>query len=235
MKLKLSLLAAALGFSMSALANPNEIIKEFDLIHSDSFSSNLDKWVIEKTNATVQIKDGELFIDDAAGTTVWFKDDIGTPSVIEFNGAVVVEGGPNDRGTDLNWFWMAQDTSNPNDFFARSTWREGDMRKYDPMRLYYIGYGANENSTTRFRRYAGDGLRPLLPEYDVSDKKFMNVPNVMTNIKIVNLEDKIEVYANDNKLYEIKDNEPFKSGKFGFRTWKSHLKLDDFKVYAPKK
>lgn len=151
--------------------------------------------------------------------------------MIEFNGAVVVAGGKNDRGTDLNFFWMAQEPGSA-DFFNKSYWRSGNMRKYDPMRLYYIGYGANDNSTTRFRRYPGDGTRPLLPEYDVKEVEFINVPNKYTNIKIFNLDDKVMVYANDKLLYRIEDETKFKSGRFGFRTWKSHLKIDDFKVYS---
>lgn len=106
------------------------------------------------------------------------------------------------------------------------------MRMYDSLRLYYVGYGANNNSTTRFRRYPGDGTHPLLPEYDISENKFMNVTNVYTNIKIINLKDVIYVNSNGNKLYEIRDKDQFSSGKFGFRTWKSHLRIDDFKVYS---
>lgn len=90
------------------------------MIHSDGFNKDLSHWVIEKTNvSTVSIESDYLDIDDANGTTVWFKEDIKTPSVIEFNGMVVFEGGKNDRATDLNWFWMSQDTSNPEDFFAK--------------------------------------------------------------------------------------------------------------------
>ncbi|MGR5134665.1 DUF6250 domain-containing protein [Vibrio alfacsensis] len=239
MKRKLTLLAAAITLSLPSFAfdfdTPNQLIeKHATLVHSDTFDANLDNWVVEMTDVSrTEVKNGALDMDDGNGTTVWFKHDIGTPSIIEFDGMVVVKGGPNDRGTDLNWFWMAQDTSSK-DFFAKSEWREGDMRKYDPMKLYYIGYGANDNSTTRFRRYAGDGERPLLPEYDVSAKEFMNEPNVYTNIKIINLDDRIYVYANDKQLYEIKDDEQFTSGKFGFRTWKSHLQIDNFKVYTLK-
>lgn len=204
------------------------------LIYSDAFNHSMEQWVVEKTDKTeVGIIEQSLDIDDGAGVTVWFKEDIGTPSVIEFNGSVVVAGGKNDRGTDLNFFWMAQEPGSV-DFFAKSEWRSGNMRKYDPMRLYYIGYGANDNSTTRFRRYPGDGTRPLLPEYDVKDPAFMNVPNKYTNIKIFNLDDEVLVYANDKLLYHIEDEKMFESGKFGFRTWKSHLRIDDFKVYAIK-
>ncbi len=230
-------LAAALAFTGLTQAatsiDPQTLINEKGtLLYSDDFSQNMKQWVVEKTDKTqVSLINQELDIDDGAGVTIWFREEINTPSVIEFNGAVVVNGGANDRGTDLNFFWMAQEPGS-SDFFTKSAWRGGDMRKYDPMRLYYIGYGANDNSTTRFRRYPGDGTRPLLPEFDVNDKAFMNVPNKHTNIKIVSLDDKILVFANDKQLYEIKDKEQFKSGKFGFRTWKSHLRIDDFKVYS---
>jgi len=222
------------GFAQAQTSiDPQALITEKGtLLYSDDFSQGIDQWVVEKTDKTeVTLINQELDINDGAGVTIWFKEDIQTPSVIEFNGAVIVNGGANDRGTDLNFFWMAQEPGS-NDFFKKSAWRGGDMRKYDPMRLYYIGYGANNNSTTRFRRYPGDGTRPLLPEYDVSAKTFMNTANKHTNIKIVNLDDKILVFANDKQLYEIKDKEQFQSGKFGFRTWKSHLRVDDFKVYS---
>lgn len=237
MKQKLTLLLTALSFSLPSFSfdfdSPQQLIKTHGtLVHNDTFDNDLENWVVEMTDVShTEIKNEALDIDDGNGTTVWFKHDINTPSVIEFDGMVVVKGGPNDRGTDLNWFWMAQDPYSKS-FFEKSQCRAGDMRKYDSMRLYYIGYGANDNSTTRFRRYAGDGKRPLLPEYDVSAKEFMNVPNTYTNIKIINLDDRIYVYANDKQLYEIKDDAQFKSGKFGFRTWKSHLKIDNFKVYT---
>ncbi len=212
--------------------DPNKLIAEQGtLLYSDDFSQDMQQWVIEKTDKTqVTIIDQALDMDDGAGVTVWFKHAISTPSVIEFNGTVVVNGGANDRGTDFNFFWMAEEPGS-SDFFAKSKWRGGDMRKYDPMQLYYIGYGANENSTTRYRRYPGDGTRPLLPEYDVTDPQFMNVPNQATNIKIISLDDVTLIYSNDNLLYQIRDDAPFRSGMFGFRTWKSHLRADDFKVY----
>ncbi|AJR08433.1 hypothetical protein C9J03_10795 [Photobacterium gaetbulicola] len=234
-KFKVALLAITMGCSLPtyAIDNPEALIQQKGtLIYSDTFNQNLSQWVVEKSAVSeVSIKQAALDIDDAAGTTVWFRHSISTPSVIEFDGTVVVAGGPNDRGTDLNFFWMAQEPGSQ-DFFAKSDWRAGDMRKYDPMQLYYIGYGANDNSTTRFRRYPGDGTRPLLPEFDVTDKQFMNIPNQPTNIKIVSLDDQILVFSNNQKLYEINDEEQFKSGKFGFRTWKSHLKIDNFKVYS---
>lgn len=212
--------------------NPNQLITEQGtLLYSDNFDQGMQQWVVEKTDKTqVTIVDEALDMDDGAGVTVWFKKPVGSRSVIEFNGMVVVNGGANDRGTDFNFFWMAQEPGSQ-DFFAKSDWRGGDMRKYDPMQLYYIGYGANDNTTTRYRRYPGDGTRPLLPEYDVTEQAFMNTPNVATNIKIISLDDAILVYSNNTLLYQINDPQQFKAGMFGFRTWKSHLRADDFKVY----
>lgn len=216
-----------------AITDPVEFIENnARLVFQDNFEQGLANWVVEKTAASqVSIIDNQLDIDDGAGVTIWYKEKIDSPSIIEFDGTVVVNGGANDRGTDLNFFWMAN-TPKGEGFFERSQWRAGDMRKYDAFELYYVGYGANDNSTTRFRYYPGDGSRPLLPQYDVNDVQFMNTPNVMTNIKIISLENKTFVFANNQKLYEIDDVKPLTSGMFGFRTWKSHLAIDQFKVYS---
>ena len=239
MKMKLFILACATTFSYTALTAENKnldpvklINQQGILIYSDNFDKNLSQWVIEKKDTSfVEIKLGEMDINDDSGTTVWFEHNITPPSVIEFEGKVVVAGDKNDRGTDLNFFWGAQEPGS-NNFFAKSKWRSGDMRKYDPMRLYYIGYGANDNKTTRFRRYPGDGTRPLLPQYDVINPLFMNTPNVHTKIQIVSLNEGTYVYANGKKLYFIDGEKEFNNGYFGLRTWKSHIAIDNFNVYS---
>ena len=37
----------------------------------------------------------------------------------------------------------------PDDFFARSAWRNGEFKNYNTLDLYYVGYGGNDNGTTR--------------------------------------------------------------------------------------
>ena len=56
--------------------------------------------------------------------------------------------------------------------FARSEWRNGVFKNYNTLDLFYVGYGGNDNSTTRFRRYNGkyygvadDKVKPSLREY----------------------------------------------------------------------
>ena len=34
-------------------------------------------------------------------------------------------------------------------------WRNGEFKNYNTLDLYYVGYGGNDNGTTRFREYHG--------------------------------------------------------------------------------
>ena len=52
---------------------------------------------------------------------------------------------------------IAENPASPDAIFANSDQRGGDFTKYDALRLCYVGYGANHNKTTRFRRYKGTG------------------------------------------------------------------------------
>ena len=93
-------------------------------------------------------------------------------------------GGPNDRVSDLNCFWMARDARSPDDIFA--TRRSGQFADYNQLRTYYVGLGGNGNTTTRFRRYIGDvENRPLLPEHDLRDPENLLKPNVPQLVRLV--------------------------------------------------
>lgn len=74
---------------------------------------------------------------------------------IEYDACVAVEGKPDDRLSDLNCFWMASDPK-ASDIWKRMNWRNGVFVNCYSLQLYYLGYGGNYNSTTRFRRYDGN-------------------------------------------------------------------------------
>jgi hypothetical protein len=144
---------------------------------------------------------------------------------------MVQKGGPNDRISDLNCFWMASDPKNPEDLFVGSKERSGNFKKYDPLRTYYVGYGANENATTRFRRYPRPrDDKALKPEYDLSDAKYMNVPNKTLKIELVADGKKIQFLRDGELIFTFDDPEPYQEGWFGFRTTRSHIRFDNFKV-----
>ncbi len=200
------------------------------LIYKDDFDQSLDNWRIEQMpGGTVQIRNGVLEIDDAAGCTVWFKHKLEGAVSIEYDVEIVVEGGPNDRVSDLNCFWMAQDPANPDDIFAQSAQRGGSFGNYNSLRLYYVGYAANENTTTRFRRYAGDGSKPLLPGHDLDLYKMTGGEKL--HIKIVSNGAINQYWVNGKKIFDFKDPQPYTEGFFGFRTVKNRMRIDNFRVY----
>jgi len=201
------------------------------LLYKDDFDKDLSNWVIEQaSNGTVKIKNGKLEIDDENGCTVWFKKKLDNPLLIEYEVMIIKQGGPNDRGSDLNCFWMAIDPKHPGNIFSNKK-RGGLFKNYHPLCLYYVGYGANNNTTTRFRRYPGGGERPCLPEHDLQDEVFMLTPNKWMKIQIVADGNQIQYFCDGRLIFNFLDKKPLKKGWFGFRTVLNHLLIDNFKVY----
>ncbi|WP_372937202.1 DUF6250 domain-containing protein [Seonamhaeicola sp.] len=209
----------------------NESVKA-TLIYEEDFNKDLKNWQVEQMEGgTVEIRDGKLEINDVKGCTVWLKKKFEGPIIIEYDVFIIENGGANDRVSDLNCFWMATDPENPDNLFANSKKRGGKFSNYDSLQLYYMGVGGNNNKTTRFRRYVGNGERPLLPEHDLSDAKYMLEPNTPYHIKIVANKGSIQYYRNDVLFADFEDENPYTSGHFGFRTVKNHMTADNFKVY----
>ena len=110
---------------------------------------------------------------------------------IEYDACVVVEK-EGDRLSDLNCFWMASDPKHPDNIWKREKWRSGIFLNCYSLQLYYMGYGGNYNSTTRFRRYDGNEagitdpkVRPaILKEY--TDTEHLLKANHWYHIKITN-------------------------------------------------
>lgn len=191
------------------------------VIFKDTFRKKLDTniWRVEMQPvlySSVQTADGDLVIDSRNGVTVWLIKKLSGNLSIEYDWTVVVDSGRNDRLSDLNQFWMATDPQNP-DLFTR----DGVFEKYDSLQLYYIGFGGNHNSTTRFRRYSGDGSKPVLAEY--SDSFHLLRPNHRYRIRITVDRGKVSYWVDDRKFFEYDDPIPLKEGYFGFRsTWSRH-------------
>ncbi len=212
--------------------NINNTDIEATLIYEDNFDEGLKNWQVEQMpGGTVEVKNSKLEIEDVKGCTVWLKEKFKGSIVIEYDVFLIDEGGPNDRVSDLNCFWMASDPKNPSNLFANSEKRGGKFSNYDSLQLYYMGVGGNDNGTTRFRRYVGNGERPLLPEHNLSDTKFMLESNRVYNIKIVVNNHTIQYYRDGILYIDFEDQKPYMSGYFGFRTVKNHMTVDNFKVY----
>ena len=200
------------------------------VIAQDDFSAGTGQWRTElEKGGSVTARDGVLNIDVPGGCTAWFKPELSGPVLIQYEATVVSAGGANDRVSDLNCFWMAQDARSPGDLFA--TKRGGSFSEYDRLRCYYVGLGGNANTTTRFRRYVGEtGNRPLRMEDDLSAPEYLLTPNATQTIQLVAAGNFIAYYRDGQRIFSFVDNQPYTKGWFGFRTVSSHLKIRNFRV-----
>jgi len=202
-----------------------------ELLASDDFDKGMEGWRTEsEPGGKVEVRGSALDIDVPGGCSVWFTKELEGAILIVFEATVVSAGGPNDRVSDLNCFWMATDGRSPADIFA--TPRGGEFAEYDRLRCYYVGLGGNTNSTTRFRRYIGEsGNRPLLPQHDLNAKEFLLMPNAPQTIQLLAAGRTIGYYRDGRQLFAFDDQAPYTRGWFAFRTVHSHIRISHFRVY----
>jgi hypothetical protein len=178
----------------------------------------------------LEASNGILHLDVPAGATFWFRPELRGPVLIQYETTMIQRGGPNDRVSDLNCFWMASDARSPQDLFAIR--RSGKFADYNQLRTYYVGQGGNANTTTRFRRYIGDPeLRPLLPEHDLSSTAVLLKANVPQKIQLVANRGRIQYYNDGKLIFDFQDAAPYTRGRFGLRTTFSHIEVRNFRVY----
>ena len=197
------------------------------LLFSDEFDSNSKNWISEFENpatSNIKVMNGTLDISASAGATVWFNKKLSGNIMITYDAIVKNDGGPNDRVSDLNAFWMATDPAKENAFT-----RNGKFDSYDNLNLYYSGIGGHDNETTRFRKYHSNGDKPVIKEY--LDKDHLLQGNRLYKMKIIVNEGRTQLYCNDELYFDFKDAQPYREGYFGFRTTRSHQIMDNFKVY----
>ena len=192
------------------------------------------EWKIEQVApGTATQRAGELVIQDTGGCTAWWSERLVAPVEISYEATLVMAGGKTDRLSDLNCFWMAQDPRSAAAPFAAGQARTGKFPDYDSLLTYYVGYGGNNNSTTRFRRYDGTANRPLLPEHDLSEPRFLLEPNRTYRIRLVARDGRAEFYRDGELIFSFTDPAPLTAGWFAIRTVRSHLVVKNLKIGRP--
>ena len=212
---------------------PDKRLHAGKLLYADDFTHGLASWRVEMEKpGTVTAKNDVLDIDVPAGVTVWFRQKLDGPVMIQYEATVISAGGPNDRVSDLNSFWMATDPTTLGDLFAHP--RSGKFAEYNTLNMYYVGLGGNGNTITRFRRYIGDQTeRPLLPQNDISiaqQPPMGIVANKSQTITLIADGHLIQYWRGTEKIFEMIDPQPYTRGWFGIRTTKNHMQVRHLRI-----
>lgn len=189
----------------------------------------------ESGTATLERRGDTLEITAPKGLTLWYPTPLHGNYRISYEATVLMQGGTYDRLADLNCFWGASDPEHRDDFFARSQWRNGIFARYNSLDLFYVGYGGNDNTTTRFRRYYGrrygasaEEVKPLIAEY--RDSLHLLVPNRPVRIEI-EVTDKRTIFSVDGEELFTRELAPGEGdGYFGLRLLNNHTRLVNFRI-----
>ena len=193
--------------------------------------ADLSLWAVEQMpGGTVTVRDGALEIADQGGCTLWWREPLAAPVTISYTVTVLDGGGANDRISDLNCFWMARERTAAAAPFAAGHARSGKFADYNSLLTYYVGYGGNNNTTTRFRRYDGTEARPLLPEHDLATPRFLLEGNRPYRIRLVAREGRAEFWRDGERVFRYEDPQPLQRGWFALRTVRSHLRIEDLRI-----
>ena len=216
---------------LTGLLAAQPVFQQQSLIYKNSFTNlQPEEWVIETQKAIpakVFVENGAMVIDAAKDATVWLNKKLSGNILIDCYREVVMKEGAHDRLSDMNFFWMANDPANTNLFT-----RKGLFKEYDSLRLYYAGIGGNTNTTTRFRKYTGDGNKKVLTEY--TDTPHLLQPNHQYHIQILIHDGLTECWLDNQLYFSYRDPDPIRSGYFGFRTTKSRQVISQLKIYQLK-
>ena len=129
---------------------------------------------------------------------------------------MVMNGGEHDRLSDMNCFWAANDPKHLGKLLARSTWRNGIFRNYNTLNLFYVGYGGNDNTTTRFRRYYGQF-------YDVDEARINHI-----RIRVQN--NSTTFLVDGEELFRLPLEAGAGDGHFGLRLLQNHVRFTNFHI-----
>ena len=184
----------------------------------------------EDTSSSVTWKDGTATIVAPKGLTLWCEEKMEGNTVVEYEARILADKRfKNEQGqvrvSDLNCFWMADHCGGFGGKFVDNY----------ALQTYYVGYGGNWNTTTRFRRYTGDArgvsdetYRPIiLKEY--TDKEHLLEGNRWYKIRLEQQDGHARYYIDGELLVDYVDPKPLKEGYFGFRTTMAVAQLRNFK------
>ena len=166
------------------------------------------KWCVESESdqySVTSLGGDTLEILAPKGLTLWYRQMLKGDMTAEYDACVMDEGRDGDRLSDMNFFWMASDPQ-AKDIWTRMASRKGVFANCSQLQLYYLGYGGNYNTTTRFRRYHGEPKPPIVKEY--TDADHLLKPNHWYHIRIQSLKGLVSVYVDGELIVAYRDSSP---------------------------
>lgn len=198
---------------------------------------NVEKWVPEDASGKFRMTttNGVTEIIAPEGLTLWYNERLTGNYEISYRIQMVMKGGRYDRLSDMNCFWGAVDPKYPDEIHARGKWRAGIFKNYNTLNLFYVSYGGNHNSTTRFREYhseyygqENDWVKPLLKEY--TDEPHLLSPNRWYEVVITVANGRTAYAVNGEVLFSHTLEKGQANGYFALRLLKNHVRISDFTV-----
>ena len=194
---------------------------EETLIYEHNFKNGMDAWITEGT-AEVTIVNGNLQVNSSdsvlPGSTVWHNKVY--PGNIKINYSACLL--PPLNCSNINIFFNFEDRDAINEERVRTA-NYGIYHEYKTNILTYLNEG---DGTTRIRLRKCPGFK-LLEEVRLDGE----IPlNDVQQLEIILLDGLILFKANGTALLKYFDPEPYTGGMIGFRTWKTKLWWNDFKV-----
>jgi len=239
------LVACVLGVSCTT-ASGQEV--PGTVLASDDFRGGTDAWRIERqsSESRVVVDNGVLDIQTPAGLTLWYRQPFSGDYEIQLTATPLKVSFPGlpDRVSDLNLFWNAT-TASGGDPGERGA--DGALNAYDGLRLYYLGFGANGNRTTRLRRYDGSAERRQVAGYAdpvlATAEDRLGPPPLFARLKdhvAVRLRiqsrstaqgtAELRVLSDDHLVFAWTDPMPYRRGWLALRTTASHFRITGFRV-----
>ena len=244
--LRLPLSGLILALPLAAAAAWCEAPRQLQPLVADDFRAGLGRWRLEAEDArgVVTAQGGVLDIATPAGLTLWWREPLAGDYAIHFTAVALpapASAGPHaGRLSDLNMFWNATEA----DGQAPSE-RSGRFADNDDLQAYYVGFGANANTTTRLRLYTG-GQRRLLAGFADAGPAEPGEPPMTAGtrlhlarpvaVEIVSRSptaaDPVHLRwsADGATLFTRADAQPRLQGHFALRTTASRLQIRDFEI-----
>ena len=220
-----------------------------NLLFLMTLSAYAQTWKVEAEapTSTVTWKNGTATIVAPKGLTLWCEEKMEGNVVIEYEARIVGDRRFKDeqgnvRVSDLNCFWMADKCGGYGGKFVDNY----------ALRTYYVGYGGNWNTTTRFRRYTGDArgidsaaYRPIILKEYTKDlgqstqehsqaKEHLLVKDKWYKIRLEQVDGHARYFIDGKLLVDYADPTPLTEGYFGFRTTLAKAELRNFKYECRK-